>query len=68
MRKKKARHIIRDWVSIMEYPSVPVDNETFEQDELADTIADALDLCEVDRNTIIETIKKMAVEAAEMNR
>jgi hypothetical protein len=68
MRKKKAHHIIRDWLSIMEYPSVPADNETFEQDELADTIADALDLSEVDRNTIMETIKKIAAEAAEMNR
>ena len=65
MRKKKARHIIRDWLSIMEYKSVPVDNDTFEQDELADIIADALDLSEADRNAILETIKEMASEAAE---
>ena len=65
MRKKKARHIIRDWLSILEWPSVPADNDAFEQDELADTIADALDLSEVDRNTIMETIKTMALEAAE---
>ena len=68
MRKKKARHIIRDWLSIMEWPSVPADNDTFEQDELADIIADALDLSEADRNTIMETIKEMASEAAERNR
>ena len=65
MRKKKARHIIRDWLNIMEWQSVPADNDTFEQDELTDIIADALDLSEVDRNTIMETIKKMASEAAE---
>ena len=68
MRKKKARHIIRDWLSIMEWQSVPADNDTFEQDELADIIADALDLSEVDRNTITETIKEMASKAAERNR
>ena len=68
MRKKKARHIIRDWLGIMEWPTVPIDNNTFEQDELADIIADALDLSEVDRYTIMETIKKMASEAAETNR
>ena len=68
MRKKKARHIIRDWLSIMEWQSVPADNDTFEQDELADIIADALDLSEADRNAIMETIKKMASEAAERNR
>ena len=68
MRKKKARHIIRDWLSIMEWSSVPADNDTFEQDELADTISEALDLSEVDRNTIMETIKEMASEAAERNR
>ena len=65
MRKKKARHIIRDWLAIMEWPSVPVDNESFEQDELADTIADALDLSEAERNSIMETIKTMALKAAE---
>ena len=65
MRKKKARHMIRDWLSIMEWKSVPSDNDTFEQDELADIIADALDLSEVDRNAIMETIKEMASEAAE---
>ena len=65
MRKKKARHIIRDWLNIMEWQSVPADNDTFEQDELTDIIADALDLSEVDRNTVMETIKKMASEAAE---
>ena len=64
MRKKKARHIIRDWLNIMEWQSVPADNDTFEQDELTDIIADALDLSEVDRNTIMETIKKMTSEAA----
>lgn len=68
MRKKKARHIIRDWLSIMEWPSVPADNDTFEQDELADIIADALDLSEADRNTVMETIKEIASEAAERNR
>jgi hypothetical protein len=68
MRKKKARSIIRDWLSIMEWPSVPVDNNTFEQDELSDTIADALDLSEADRNTIMETIKEMASEPAERKR
>ena len=65
MRKKKARHMIRDWLSIMEWKSVPSDNDTFEQDELADIIADALDLSEADRNAIMETIKEMASEAAE---
>jgi len=65
MRKKKVRHIIRDWLSIMEWKSVPADNDTFEQDELADIIADALDLSEADRNTVMETIKEMASEAAE---
>jgi len=65
MKKKKARHIIRDWLSIMEWKSVPADNDTFEQDELADIIADALDLSEADRNAIMETIKEMASEAAE---
>jgi len=65
MRKKKASHIIRDWLSIMEWKSVPADNDTFEQDELADIIADALDLSEADRNAILETIKEMASEAAE---
>ena len=68
MRKKKARHIIRDWLGIMEWPSIPADNDTFEQDELADTISEALDLSEVDRNTIMETIKEMASGAAERNR
>ena len=68
MRKKKARHIIRDWLNIMEWQSVPAENDTFEQDELADIIADALDLSEVDRNTITETIKEMASKAAERNR
>jgi hypothetical protein len=52
----------------MEWQSVPADNDTFEQDELADIIADALDLSEVDRNTITETIKEMASKAAERNR
>jgi hypothetical protein len=52
----------------MEWQSVPAYNDTFEQDELADIIADALDLSEVDRNTITETIKEMASKAAERNR
>ena len=68
MRKKKARHIIRDWLSIMEWSSIPADNDTFEQDELTDTISEALDLSEADRNTVMETIKEMASEAAERNR
>jgi hypothetical protein len=68
MRKKKARSIIRDWLEIMEWPSIPADNDNFEQEELADTIADALDLTEADRQTIMETIKKMASEAGEENR
>jgi len=49
----------------MEWQSVPADNDTFEQDELADIIADARDLSEADRNEIMETIKEMASEAAE---
>ena len=65
MRKKKARHIIRDWLNIMEWKSVPADNDTLKQDELADIIADALNLSEADRNAIMETIKEMASEAAE---
>ena len=65
MRKKKARHIIRDWLSIMEWSSIPADNDTFEQDELADTIADALDLSAVDRTFIFETIQEMARKQAE---
>ena len=68
MRKKKARHIIRDWLDIMEWWSIPADNDNFEQDELADTIADALDLSEADRQTIMEIIKEMASEAGEENR
>jgi len=52
----------------MEWPSVPADNDNFEQDELADTIADALDLSETDRHTIMEAIKKMASEIGERNR
>ena len=68
MRKKKARSIIRDWLGIMEWPSIPADNDNFEQDELADTISEALDLSEADRHTIMETIKEMASEAGEENR
>ena len=68
MRKKKARHIIRDWLDIMEWWSIPADSDNFEQDELADTIAQALDLSEADRDTIMETIKEMASEAGEENR
>jgi len=52
----------------MEWQSVPAYNDTFEQDELADIIADALDLSEADRNTITKTIKEMASKAAERNR
>jgi hypothetical protein len=65
MRKKKARHIIEDWLKVLEWPTLPIDNETFEQDELADTIADALDLSAVDRAFIFETIQEMASEKAE---
>ena len=68
MRKKKARSIIRDWLKILEWPFVPADNDNFEQEELTDTIADALDLSEADRHTIKETIKEMASEAGEENR
>jgi hypothetical protein len=68
MRKKKARHIIIDWLSTLELQSVPADNDAFKQDELADIIADARDLSEADRNEIMETIKEMASKAAERNR
>lgn len=68
MRKKKARHIIKDWLNVLEWPSVPADNDAFEQDELCDTIADALDLSGEDRNSIMETIKTMALEAAERSK
>ena len=44
MRKKKARHIIEDWLKVLEWPTLPSDNDNFEQDELTDTIADAMDL------------------------
>ena len=65
MRKKQARHIIEDWLNVLEWPGLPTDNETFEQDELADTIADALDLSAVDRTFIFETIQEMARNQAE---
>ena len=68
MRKKKARRIITDWLSTLEWQFVPADNDAFKQDELADIIADARDLSEADRNEIMETIKKMASEAAERSR
>ena len=68
MRKRKARHIIIDWLNTLEWQSVPADNDAFKQDELADIIADARDLSAADRNEIMETIKKMASEAAERGR
>jgi len=68
MRNKQARHIIKDWLKALEWSVLPTDNDTFEQEELADTIADAMDLSVVDRAFIFETIQEMASEKSERSR
>lgn len=65
MRKKQARHIIEDWLKILEWPGLPFDNDNFEQDELADTIAVARGMSADDRTFIFKTIQEMASEKAE---
>ena len=59
MRKKQARHIIEDWLKILEWPGLPFDNDNFEQDELADTIADALDLSDDDLTDLAKGLNNL---------
>ena len=65
MRKKQARHIIEDWLKVLEWPSVPSNNEPFKQNELSDIITQERNLSVLDREMIKETIQEMAAEKSE---
>ena len=65
MRKKEARHIIRDWLNVLEWPSIPSNNDPFKQEELVSIITQERNLSALDREMIKETIQEIASEKSE---